>query len=117
MPSRASVLSGYRPESIKKTGRVTGHVPADTVTLPQLFRNNGYATVSAGKIYHDNNDDPAAWVRRHTDTFDAEGKWCNGYCSGYQLEANRALVQNYLQGKRRQGLPASVHLRNHGYAG
>jgi arylsulfatase A-like enzyme len=107
MPSRASLLSGYRPESIKKTGRVTGHVPADTVTLPQLFRNNGYATVSAGKIYHDNNDDPAAWVRRHTDTFASEGKWCNGYCSGYQLEVNRALVQNYLQGKRRQGLPAS----------
>jgi len=107
MPSRASLLSGYRPESIKKTGKVTGRVPSDTVTLPQLFRNSGYATVSTGKIYHDNNDDPAAWVRRHTDTFDAEGKWCNGYCSGYQLEANRALVQNYLQGKRRQGLPAS----------
>ena len=108
MPSRASLLSGYRPESIKKTGRVTGRVPPDTITLPQLFRNNGYTTVSAGKIYHDNNDDPAGWVRRYTDTFAAEGKWCNGYCSGYQLEANRALVQNYLQGKRRQGLPASA---------
>jgi len=107
MPSRASVLSGYRPENIKKTGRVAGHVPAGTVTLPQLFRDKGYVTVSAGKIYHDNDDDPAGWVRRYTDTFTAEGKWCNGYCSGYQLEANRALVQNYLQGKRRQGLPAS----------
>lgn len=107
MPSRASVLSGYRPESIKRTGRVSGRVPAGTVTLPQLFRNHGYVTVSAGKVYHDNDDDPAGWVRRYTDTFDSEGKWCNGYCSGYQLETNRALVQNYLQGKRRQGLPAS----------
>ena len=58
MPSRASVLSGYRPESIKRTGRVSGHVPASTVTLPQLFRNYGYVTVSAGKVYHDNDDDP-----------------------------------------------------------
>jgi iduronate 2-sulfatase len=107
MPSRASVLSGYRPESIKRTGRVLGHVPAGTVTLPQLFRNGGYVTVSVGKVYHDNDDDPAGWVRRYTDTFDSEGKWCNGYCSGYQLETNRALVRNYLQGKRRQGLPAS----------
>ncbi len=107
MPSRASLLSGYRPESIKRTGRVTGHVPAATVTLPQLFRSHGYVTVSAGKVYHDNGDDPAAWVRRYADTFASEGKWCNGYCSGYQLETNRALVQNYLQGKRRQGLPAS----------
>jgi arylsulfatase A-like enzyme len=107
MPSRASVLSGYRPESIKSTGRVTGHVPAGTATLPQLLRNHGYVTVSAGKVYHDNDDDPAGWVRRYTDTFDSEGKWCNGYCSGYQLEKNRALVQKYLQGKRGQGLPAS----------
>jgi len=107
MPSRSSVLSDYRPESIHKTGRVTGHVPAGTVTLPQLFRDHSYVTVSAGKVYHDNDDDPAGWVRRYTDTFDSEGKWCNGYCSGYQLERNRALVQNYLQGKRRQGLPAS----------
>jgi len=108
MPSRASVLSGYRPESINNTHRVSGRVPGGTVTLPQLFRTAGYTTVSVGKVYHENDDNPAAWVRRHTDTFAAEGKWCNGYCSGYQLQANRDTVQNYLQGKRRQGLPASA---------
>jgi iduronate 2-sulfatase len=108
MPSRSSLLSGYRPESIKKTGAVSGRVPANTITLPQLFRDHGYATVSIGKIYHENNDDPAAWSRRHTDTFASEGKWSGGYCSGYQSETNRALVQNYLQGKRfSAGLPAS----------
>ena len=73
-----------------------------------MFRSNGYTTVSIGKVYHKNNDDPAGWVRRYTDTFDAEGKWCDGYCSGYQLPANRALVQNYLQGMRfKAGLPAA----------
>jgi len=108
MPSRASVLTGFRPESINRTHRVTGRVPTNTVTLPQLFRNHGYTTISIGKVYHENNDDPAGWVRRHTDTFASEGEWCNGYCSGYQLETNRATVQNYLKGKHRQGLPASA---------
>lgn len=108
MPSRASLLTGYRPESIRCTGVVTGHVPTNTVTLPQLFRNHGYTTVSIGKIYHGNLDDPTAWVRRHTDTFASEGQWSDGYCSGYQSETNRACVRNYLQGQRRQGLPASA---------
>lgn len=108
MPSRASLLTGYRPESIQKTGRVSGRVPATTVTLPQLFRTHGYTTVSIGKVYHENNDDPDGWVRRYTDTFTAEGEWCNGYCSGYQLPSNQATVKNYLQGNRfKEGLPAS----------
>lgn len=33
MPSRASVLTGYRPESIKFTPKVSGSVPEGTVTL------------------------------------------------------------------------------------
>ena len=100
----ASVLTGYRPASINNTGVVSGRVPAGTVTLPQLFRNGGYITGSIGKIYHTNTDNPAAWVRRYTDTF-RDG---HGYCSGYQVETNRATVQNYLTGKRKQGLPASA---------
>jgi iduronate 2-sulfatase len=104
MPSRASVLTGFRPESIKKTGQVSGCVPAKTVTLPQLFRGHGYVTVSVGKVYHVNNDDPAGWVRRYTDTFYEHH---DGYCSGYQLKQNRALLQNYLTGQRHKGLPAS----------
>jgi arylsulfatase A-like enzyme len=95
-PSRASVLTGYRPESIHWTGRVSGHVPANTITLPQLFRDHGYTTVSIGKVYHYNDDDSDAWMRRYTDTF-GEG---DGYCSGYQRPENRNLVMNYLHGNR-----------------
>lgn len=110
MPSRSSLLSGYRPETLRnKAGPVTGKAPAGTVTLPQAFRKAGYTTVSIGKIYHHNQDDPDGWTRRYEDTFAAEGQWSSGYCSGYQLPANRALVQNYLQGKRlRGGLPSST---------
>ncbi|MCC6356166.1 MAG: sulfatase [Verrucomicrobiae bacterium] len=109
MPSRSSLLSGYRPETLRnKAGPLTGNAPPGTISLPRLFRDHGYATVSVGKVYHHNADDPGGWVRRHTETFEAEGAWCSGYCSGYRLPANRALVRNYLQGMRlKKGLPAS----------
>ncbi|MFA6272829.1 MAG: sulfatase [Patescibacteria group bacterium] len=104
MPSRASLLSGYRTENINYTGKVIGHVPKNTVTLPQLFRKSGYTTVSIGKVYHYNIDDPEGWVRRYTDTFYEH----DGYCSGYQLPENINLLQNYFTGKRMKGnLPAS----------
>ncbi len=109
MPSRSSLLSGYRPESLQnRAGPLTGKAPAGTITLPQLLRSSGYTTVSIGKVYHYNNDDPEGWVRRYTETFASEGQWSSGYCSGYQLATNQSLVQNYLQGKRlKEGLPAS----------
>jgi iduronate 2-sulfatase len=110
MPSRSSLMSGYRPETLRNgTGPLTGKAPPKMVTLPQLFRRHGYTTVSVGKVYHYNHDDPDGWVRRYTDTFQSEGQWCDGYCSGYQLEANQRLVENYLKGKRLfEGLPAAA---------
>jgi choline-sulfatase len=96
MPSRSSLMTGFRPESINRTGKITGKMPPQTVTLPQLFRNHGYRTVSIGKVYHFNDDDPAGWVQRYTDTF-AEQESSHGYCSGYQREEHRALVRNYVR--------------------
>lgn len=103
MPSRASVLSGYRPETIHYTRQVTGHVPENTVTLPALFKKNGYNTVSIGKIYHENDDDPDGWCKRYTHSFIEGG----GYCSGYSLPENIATVNSYLRGLKYKGLPAS----------
>ena len=62
-PSRASLLTGLQPT---QTGVLTNTVafrknlPA-VVTLPQLFKDNGYTTVRHGKIYHGGIDDPASW--------------------------------------------------------
>lgn len=65
-PSRTSVLTGLRPST---TG-VHGLAPwfrtlaplKDHVSLPQHFSNNGYKTLTTGKIFHDNNG------RRPTDS-------------------------------------------------
>jgi len=53
-PSRASLMTGMRPNSLGVTDNVTyfRDTTPDVVTLPQHFRNHGYETVYMGKIYH-----------------------------------------------------------------
>ena len=35
---------------------------AEAVTLPELFRANGYLSLSFGKIFHEGLDDAASWT-------------------------------------------------------
>ena len=53
-PSRASVMTGLRPDSIQVHGNHTHFrkIAPDIITLPQHFKNNGYRSQSMGKIYH-----------------------------------------------------------------
>lgn len=54
-PSRASVMTGRRPDSLRVWDLQThfrSTVP-EVVTLPQHFKNHGYHTEAIGKIYHD----------------------------------------------------------------
>lgn len=53
-PSRSSLLSGRRPETLKIYNlgtHVDTHQP-DVVTLPKYLRQNGYQTIRYGKIFH-----------------------------------------------------------------
>lgn len=65
-PSRASLLTGLRPDSslvfdiFTPIRTVRPHV----LTLPQHFKENGYTTMSLGKIYHHKTeDDSLGWSR------------------------------------------------------
>src|SRR4051812_32863346 len=65
-PSRASLLTGRRPETIHVFDLVTHFRDKnpDVVTLPQLFKQNGYEARSFGKIFHTgngNHDDLLSW--------------------------------------------------------
>jgi len=62
-PSRASLLTGLRPDSIRVWDLRTNfrdHVP-DVVTLPQFFKQHGYTTVGLGKAFHNNDPDTISW--------------------------------------------------------
>lgn len=54
-PSRASVSTGLRPETLGVFGNSVDwrrRIPAGMLTLPEFFRDNGYETVICGKIHH-----------------------------------------------------------------
>lgn len=73
-PSRASFLSGRRPDrtqrwNFDKLGYPGGfrRAPGATEwnTMPQYFANHGYYTAGAGKVYHDGDPkdfDPPSWT-------------------------------------------------------
>jgi uncharacterized sulfatase len=65
-PSRSSFLTGMTPETttIQDNRLPLQEIIGDWVTLPALFRQNGYYTMSLGKIFHgkaEKHNDPKAW--------------------------------------------------------
>ena len=61
--SRASLMSGVRPGRYRFLGYST-YLDEDypgVTSLPKHFKNNGYYTISNGKIYHHADDDVEAW--------------------------------------------------------
>jgi len=73
-PSRASFLTGKNPTTIHvyDNSGMFRNKPGnkDLVTLPQYFKNNGYETISSGKVFHNGRgkketpnpaSDPISW--------------------------------------------------------
>lgn len=66
-PSRASVMTGARPETIKVIENFTyfRDVNPDIVTLPQHLITKGYEATYTGKIYHPGyTDEELSWSRK-----------------------------------------------------
>jgi iduronate 2-sulfatase len=65
-PSRACMLTGLRPDTLKidEIDTFFRNTVPDVVTLPQHFKANGYESVYAGKIFHaGQTDDAISWSR------------------------------------------------------
>ncbi len=61
--SRASLLSGVRPTAqrfVNYYTRLEEDFPG-IPSIPEYFKNNGYTTLSRGKIFHHSNDQLDAW--------------------------------------------------------
>ncbi|HEX3728668.1 MAG TPA: sulfatase [Opitutaceae bacterium] len=63
-PSRASLLNNRHPTTTRVLGNRTNCrlLHPDWISLPQLFKENGYVSLRSGKIFHDIYDDPKAWT-------------------------------------------------------
>ena len=102
-PSRASFLSGMRPDS---TGILTNEqrdfapiALKNTLVLNRYFANNGYAVAGFGKIYHDGPGPATGWNQPFV-----ASKWLD-----YVRPENKAIADNYFSPKRpkNQRIPAS----------
>ena len=110
-PSRASLMTGRRPDSLQIWNLPKHFREADPniVTLPQLFKQNGYFTQNIGKIFHNWRQkiegDPASWsvpavlhYARHDD-------------DQPQLEDNQKIPENLATAPRteRRDVPDSAY--------
>ena len=62
-PSRASILTGLRPDTTKVWGNRTHfrETMPELVTLPQRFKEAGFHAEAIGKVLHGNKADPPSW--------------------------------------------------------
>lgn len=64
-PSRAALMTGILPSvsGVYDNPQPWRKAPAlaNAVTIPQYFRQHGYAVMGSGKIFHDSYPDPASW--------------------------------------------------------
>jgi iduronate 2-sulfatase len=122
-PSRASLLTGLRPDSHGVYDLQT-HVRARhkrLKTLPQVFREHGYLTVSYGKIFHQFLDDSPSWsgqdewADNHTyrgltgRAWSRAGGWTHGWRYNQYMTAPNVARQETTRRRRHGGDKVSVN--------
>ncbi|WKN46082.1 sulfatase [Tunicatimonas pelagia] len=94
--SRASLLTGLRPNRNRFLNYKTwaDKDAPEAVTLPQHFKNNGYYTVSNGKIFHYQDDKLESWSELPWRARDPSNDWRN-----YVTEAAQQIAIDHGNGK------------------
>ncbi|MBN1674301.1 MAG: sulfatase-like hydrolase/transferase [Kiritimatiellae bacterium] len=86
-PSRASTLSGCRPETTRvftNEGAPLGVTMPEVVTVSHQFKRNGYTSIGISQVFHHmNRDDPHGWSEPLPKKLPVE----------HQLPENRAIVE------------------------
>lgn len=102
-PSRSTLLSGTRSLDwdIFRNIRESGQKPEQIVSLPQLFRENGYETVGIGKISHQPggvmdslqtiHEVPYAWNKSYAPV----GEWRDPWCAFFSYAGGIARTSYY----------------------
>ncbi len=98
-PSRASVLTGRRPDTTRvldNGAHFRAAVP-DVVTLPQFFKQHGRHAVGLGKIFHPGLDDAASWSVPHWDPQQPHGQTLEKEMKSYYGAEGQAIVQKRVE--------------------
>ncbi|MFC2102276.1 sulfatase [Bacteroidota bacterium] len=102
-PSRASLLTGLRPDSIQVWDLKASFrdIVPDVVTLPQFFKDHGYTTIGIGKTFHNNLPDTISWTEKpHIDGFPFDPDAV--YANNENLQIQQAKIEKLKQaGKSR----------------
>lgn len=104
-PSRASIMTGMRPDYTKVWDLKTRmrDVNPDILSIPQHFKNNGYTTVATGKIYDprcvDKQSDAPSWSipYKKSAAYTYPEKYGEPGLSYYALDENKRQVDKYTQ--------------------
>ncbi|VGO20830.1 sulfatase [Pontiella sulfatireligans] len=111
-PSRASLMTGCRPETIGviENSAYFRTLNPDLITLSQHFINHGYESVYCGKIFHGNlKDEELSWSRKPA--VSRAGVTLPQFPGGYAVPENQAIfLQNRKAMLAKYGKEGSVGL-------